>query len=101
MYEGLSLKNGRYLYEGKEFCLTVKQLHKHLAKLIKDGHGDDYVVSPKDEEGNGFNILHPYITPGFFDVEQDDFVTIDDDREEEEEEKQERLATSVKCICVG
>ena len=37
--------------------MTVKELYNQLAEVIKDGHGDKFIIVPDDNECNAFHGL--------------------------------------------
>lgn len=43
-------------------ALTIKELHQHLAKAIKDGLGDKLILLSGDDEGNYYHEMFYAIT---------------------------------------
>jgi hypothetical protein len=99
MNPNLTVVDGRYLYDGEEFVLTVAELHAALEEYIKEGRGNDYIVTANDSEGNGFRVTSKgWVTPGLYFVEGRGLGSVFCG---EEDEQIEDGGPSIKCVCVG
>ena len=50
--------------------ITVKDLYRDLAILMKQGRGDDYIVVADDEEGNGYHGIFFSVTDNPKDIRE-------------------------------
>lgn len=58
--------------------VTVREMCEQLKKAVADGHGDKYLITANDNEGNGFHGVFFHYSPaeeGIEDLISDSQVT--------------------------
>ena len=68
--------------------MTMKEYVEGLVEFLKDNPetADFIVVTSKDDEGNGYNLVYQTPTIGYYDADERDFSMIIDDENDDDSE---------------